>query len=77
MAMSNEYNIYTGGDNVGIDLASEVVTFAVEYGIIKKGGAWFSMGDNKWQGKTAVIRFMRDNPDIMEKVYGEILAKSV
>ena len=77
MAMSNEYNIYTGGDNVGIDLASEVVTFAVEYGIIKKGGAWFSMGDNKWQGKPAVIRFMRDNPDIMEKVYGEILAKSV
>lgn len=77
MHMSNTYNIYTGGDTVGIDLASEVVTYAVEFGIIKKGGAWFSMGDEKWQGKGSVIKYMRENPDIMEKVYGDILGKSI
>lgn len=77
MQESNSYNIYTGGDNVGVDLTSEVVTFAVEYGIIKKGGAWFSYNDEKFQGKPAVIKYLRDNPDIQEKIYGEIVAKSL
>ena len=45
----------TGGDHVGIDLASEVVTFGVEHGMIKKDGAGIFMGDQRWQGKTAVI----------------------
>lgn len=77
MGQSNSYDIYTGGDNVGIDLAGEVVTFGVEYGIIKKGGAWYTVGDERFQGKPKAVRYLRDNPDILEKVYGEILAKSV
>lgn len=78
MGESNEYNIYTGGDKVGIDLTSEVVTFGIEYGIIKKGGAWLTFPDGKqMQGKPNAVKYLRDNPDIQEKIYGEILAKSV
>lgn len=77
MGMSNTYDLYTGGDHIGIDLTGEVVTYGVEYGIIKKGGSWFTIEDEKFQGKPAVIDYLRNNPDIQEKIYGEILAKSV
>lgn len=77
MGMSNDYDIYTGGDFVGIDLASEVVTFGVEYGIIKKGGAWYTIGEQKFQGDKNAANHLRENPDILEKIYGEILAKSI
>ena len=78
MASSNEYALLTGGDSVGVDLASEVVTFGVQYGIIKKGGAWFTFPNGeKSQGEDNAAQYLRDNVDILEKVYGEILAKSI
>lgn len=77
MGHSNSYDIYSGGDFVGIDLASEVLTYGVEYGVIKKGGAWFTIGDEKFQGDKRACNYLRDNPDILEKVYGEIIAKSI
>jgi recombination protein RecA len=77
MKMSNTYNVYTGGDFIGIDLSDEIVTYGVEFGIIKKGGAWYHIGDDKFQGKDKIVKYLRDNPDIQEKIYGEILAKSV
>jgi len=77
MHESNSYDLYFGGDNIGIDLTSEVVTYGVEYGVIKKGGAWFTVGDERFQGRPKVIEYLRQNPDIQEKIYGEILAKSV
>lgn len=77
MGMSNTYDVYTAGDYVGVDLTGEVVTYGVEYGIIKKGGAWFTVGEERFQGKAKVIEYLRNNPDIQEKIYGEILAKSV
>lgn len=73
MGMSNTYDIYTAGDHIGIDLVGEIVTYGIEYGIIKKGGAWLTLGDIKLQGKPAMIDYLRENPDIAEKVYGEIL----
>lgn len=77
MGESKSYDMYTAGDDIGIDLTGEVVTFGVEYGIIKKGGAWFTVGDERFQGRPKVIQYLRENPDIQEKIYGEILAKSV
>lgn len=77
MGLSNSYDLYTAGEYLGIDLTGEVVTFGVEYGIIKKGGAWFTVGDERFQGRAKVIDYLRSNPDVQEKIYGEILAKSV
>lgn len=75
--MSNTYDVYTTGDFVGIDLSGEIATYGVEFGIIKKGGAWYTLGDEKFQGKPNLVKYLRANPDIQEKIYGEILAKSV
>lgn len=78
MQMSNTYDIYTGGEHVGIDLQGEIATYGIEFGIIAKRGAWYYITDeDKHNGKPKLIEHLRNNPDISEKIYGEILAKSI
>lgn len=78
MTWSNEYDIYTGGDFVGIDLQSEIATYGIEFGILKKSGNWISYGEDMKaiNGKDAFTDWLRANPDISEKIYLEILEKS-
>jgi len=52
----------------GFDMKSEVVDLAIEKGIIKQGGAWFSFGENKFQGKVKVIEFLRTDDSEYEKI---------
>lgn len=80
MAMSNKYDLYTAGDHVGIDRTGEVVTYGTEFGIIKKSGNWLAFGDEMGKGingKAGFIDYLKENPAIEEKIYGEILAKSI
>jgi recombination protein RecA len=76
MGWSNKYNLYTGGPFVGIDLAGEILTYGIEFGVIKKGGAWFTIGDEKIQGEIAAAKYLRENPDIMQDFYEKIMARS-
>jgi recombination protein RecA len=75
MGWSNKYDIYTGGPHVGIDLYSEIVTFGTEYGVIKKGGAWYDYDGLKAQGAENMAQALRDNPEASEVIYQEILKK--
>lgn len=36
---------------MGIDIYSEMIDYAIKYDIIKKGGAWFTFGQDRFQGK--------------------------
>ena len=76
MNMSNEYDLYFAGDYVGIDLVGEILDFGVEVGAVRKGGAWVYIGDEKFQGRPAAVKYLRENPDIKEKIYQEILEKA-
>jgi len=77
MNESNKYDLYTAGEFVGIDLASEVLTYGVEYGVVKKGGAWYTIGEEKFQGDAKAAKYLRTNPDILEKTYQEIMSRTV
>lgn len=69
------YDMYFAGDNVGIDLTGEVVDFGVEYGVIKKGGAWYTVNEERFQGRAKVVAYLKENPDIQEKLYLEVLER--
>ncbi len=57
----------------GISKGGELVDLGVEYGFIKKSGAWFSYGETRiGQGKENAKQFLFDNPDIMEEVEAKI-----
>ena len=49
----------------GISKAGEIIDMAVEYGIVKKSGAWFSYNGNKLgQGRDAVKKVIKDNQEL-------------
>lgn len=53
----------------GISKVGEVIDLAVELGIVKKSGSWFSYGDTKLgQGRDAVKSLIKDNPELMEEL---------
>ena len=76
MGQTGSYDMYFAGDEVGIDLTGEVVDYGVEFGIIKKGGAWYTVGEERLQGRTKVVKHLKENPDIREKLYLEIMEKA-
>ena len=58
----------------GISKTGEIIDLGVEYGIIKKGGAWFSYGDTKLgQGRDAAKRTIADNPELAEELESKIM----
>ncbi len=53
----------------GISKTGEILDLAVEMGIIKKAGSWFSYGDTKLgQGRDAVKALIGDNPELSEEL---------
>jgi recombination protein RecA len=60
----------------GISKVGEILDIGVEFGIIKKGGAWFSYNDMKLgQGRDNSKQFLLDNPEIMNEIEGLIREK--
>lgn len=57
----------------GISRSGEIVDLAVEYGIVKKSGAWFSYNNSKLgQGRDAVKRVIEENPDLSDELTEKI-----
>jgi recombination protein RecA len=47
----------------GIDKHTELINFAVDIGLINKGGAWYTYNQDKFQGMEKVRQYFIDNPD--------------
>lgn len=70
---TGDYDLYTQGDSVGIDRAGELLDYGIKYGIVKKGGAWISVGDERLQGRPKAVQYLQENPSVAEEIEGEIL----
>jgi recombination protein RecA len=71
---SGQYDFYYQGDSLGIDQVGEVLDVSEMMGIIQKGGAWYTVGEERFQGRVKALEYLRNNPDIVEqlkeKIYG-------
>ena len=57
----------------GISHVGEIVDLGVELGIIKKSGSWFSYSESRLgQGRDAVKKIIKDNPELSEELEGKI-----
>ena len=57
----------------GISHVGEIVDLGVDLGIIKKSGSWFSYGESRLgQGRDAVKKIIKDNPELSEELEGKI-----
>lgn len=57
----------------GISRTGEVLDLAVDLGVVKKGGAWFSYNDDKLgQGRDNAKIFLKEHPDTMKEIEEKI-----
>ena len=58
----------------GISKTGEIVDLGVEYGIISKSGSWFSYNDTRLaQGRDAVKKLIKDNPELADEIEAKIM----
>lgn len=58
----------------GISFEGDVLDLAVEEKIITKSGSWFSLnGDNLGQGREATRQYLRNNPDLAQRLRRDIM----
>lgn len=57
---------------IGFNIEKELLQLAVEKGIIKKGGAWFTYGTDKYQGEDNFVSLLKDNPEMVEQLKNEL-----
>jgi len=68
---SAKINILWG---VGMDKIGEIIDFAEEFEIVKRGGSWYSYGEIKiGQGLDNVRELMKDNPELFEEIKEKVI----
>lgn len=56
----------------GISKIGEIIDFGVKLELIDKGGAWFTVGDVRLQGRDAVRDYLRENPAVCDELEQKI-----
>ena len=56
----------------GISKIGEIIDLGVKLEIIDKGGAWFTVGDARLQGREAVKEYLQENPDVCDEIEQKI-----
>ncbi|NBO22062.1 DNA recombination/repair protein RecA, partial [bacterium] len=74
--LSGQYDFYYQGDHIGVDEIGEVLDVAEMMGIVQRGGSWYTIEEERFQGRTKAIEYLRENQDIVnklkEKIYGKV-----
>ncbi len=59
----------------GISLLGELLDLGVKLELVQKSGSWYSMGETRiGQGRDAAKQYLRDNPEIADKLEADIRA---
>lgn len=56
----------------GISKVGEICDLAVKLEIIDKAGAWFTVGDQRIQGRDGVKEYLKANPDVCDSIEKQI-----
>ena len=60
----------------GISKIGEIVDLAVKLDLIEKGGAWFTVGETRIQGRDNVKIYLKENPEIADELEEKIRANA-
>lgn len=72
VAVVDFYFAQTRGFQLGdFDTVKDVVNICIAVEILKRAGAYYSYGDQKWQGKDAVLQAVREDLDLQRNLKQE------
>ncbi|PKM72501.1 MAG: recombinase RecA [Firmicutes bacterium HGW-Firmicutes-16] len=61
----------------GISKIGEIIDLGVKLELIDKGGAWFTVGDTRLQGREAVKEYLKENPEVCDEIEQKIRDNAV
>lgn len=61
--------------NEGISKTGDLIDLGVDTGIIKKGGSWFTFGEDRFQGREQFRQKLLELPDLFNKLAYEVKVK--
>lgn len=73
MGSSGKYDIYFAGDDIGVDRIGEILDYGVLYGKVEKRGVWYYIYGEACQGKVKAVKYLKENPEVADKLAGEVL----
>ena len=56
----------------GISRYGELIDLGVKLGLIEKGGAWYTVGEARLQGRDNVKEFLKSNPEVADDLEAQI-----
>ena len=59
----------------GFDIVGDIVDLSIKYGIVKKSGAWYTYGEDRWQGRDSFKHTIRQDPVFFNEVKANVLIK--
>jgi recombination protein RecA len=74
---SGEYDFYFRGADVGVDTIADLVDTAEMLGFIERGGAWYTVEGERYQGRDKLILGVKENLDIQEALIKKVSNESV
>ncbi|MCL2587893.1 MAG: recombinase RecA [Oscillospiraceae bacterium] len=60
----------------GISKVGEMIDLGVMLELIEKGGSWYTLGENRFQGRDNLKTFLKENPEAADKLEAEIRENS-
>jgi recombination protein RecA len=73
--LGGQYDFYYQGDHVGVDSVGEVLDVAEMIGVVQKGGAWYTVEGDRFQGRAKTVEYLRGFPDALEAVRKKVYDK--
>ena len=73
--LNGQYDFYFQGEVIGVDRVGETLDVAEMCGIVEKGGAWYTVNGERFQGRAKAVEYLKENPKVVDKLIKEINAK--
>ena len=61
----------------GISKVGEIIDLAAKLDLIDKAGAWFTVGEQRLQGRDSVKAYLQENPEIADELEAQIRANAI
>jgi hypothetical protein len=72
--LSGQYDFYYQGDYVGVDTVAETLDVAEMMGIVVRGGSWYTIEGERFQGRAKAVEYLRGFPDVLDALREKIYA---
>lgn len=74
---NGEYDFYFRGHDLGVDTIADLVDTAEMLGFIERGGAWYTVEGERYQGREKMILGVKENLDIQQALIEKVSNEQV